>query len=70
MPRWSRVAIKRATRIDPSALMQEVALLRQCRHPNGLPLLGFCGDRRAPCMVTPLMRGGSLDDRLLLSPAV
>jgi serine/threonine protein kinase len=56
--------------MDPSAVLQEMQLLRQCRHPNVLPLLGFCGDRRAPCMVTPLMRGGSLDDRLLLSPAV
>ena len=34
-----------------------------------LPLLGFCVDKRVPCMVTPLMRGGSLDDRLLLYPA-
>ena len=35
-----------------------------------LPLLGFCGDKSAPCMATPLMRGGSLDDQLLRSPAV
>ena len=55
--------------MDPLALLQEVALLRQCRHFNMLPLLGSCGNRRAPCMVTPLMRCGSLDDRLLLSPA-
>ena len=47
--------------------MQEVELLRECRHPNVLPLLGFCGDGLAPCIVTPLMRGGSLDDRLLLT---
>ena len=70
LPRWGRIAIKHATSMDPSAVLQEMQLLRQCRHPNVLPLLGFCGDRRAPCMVTPLMRGGSLDDRLLLSPAV
>ncbi len=44
-------------------------LLRKCRHPNVLPLLGFCGEARAPCIVTPLMRGGSLDDQLLLTPA-
>ncbi len=71
LPGWGRVAIKLATSIDtdPSALLHEVQLLRKCSHPNVLPLLGFCGDRRAPCMITPLMRGGSLDDRLLPSPA-
>ena len=68
LPGWGRVAIKLATSMDPSALLQEVQLLRECRHPNVLPLLGFCGDTRTPCMVTPLMRGGSLDDRLLPSP--
>jgi serine/threonine protein kinase/tetratricopeptide (TPR) repeat protein len=71
LPGWGRVAIKLATSMDmdPSALLHEVQLLRKCSHPNVLPLLGFCGDRRAPCMITPLMRGGSLDDRLLRSPA-
>jgi hypothetical protein len=68
LPGWGRVAIKLATSMDPSALLQEVQLLRECHHPNVLPLLCFCGDARAPCMVTPLMRGGSLDDRLLPSP--
>ncbi len=68
-PRCGRVAIKRSTSMDLLALLQEVALLRQCRHPNVLPLLGFCGDKCAPCMVTPLMCGGSLDNRLLRSPA-
>ena len=68
LPGWGRVAIKLATSMDPSALLHEVQLLRECRHPNVLPLLCFCGDTRAPCMVTPLMRGGSLDDRLLPSP--
>ena len=34
-------AIKLATSMDPSALLQEVALLRKCCHPNVLPLLGF-----------------------------
>ena len=68
LPGWGRVAIKLATNMNPSALLQEVQLLRECRHSNVLPLLGFCGDTCAPCMVTPLMRGGSLDDRLFPSP--
>ena len=69
LPGLGHVAIKLATSMDPSALLHEVELLRQCRHPNVLPLLGFCGDTRLPCMLTPLMRGGSLGDRLLLTPA-
>ena len=41
-------------------------LLGTCRHPRLLPLLGFCLDPQAPCLVYPLMEGGSLEDRLLL----
>ena len=70
---WGRVAIKRALPGQPddsvSNMMDEVALLRKCAHPNVLPLLGYCAEEKAVCMVTPLMRGGSLDDRLLLTPA-
>ena len=38
-----------------------------CAASNVLRLLGYCDDARAPCMITPLMHGESLDDRLLLS---
>ena len=41
-------------------------LLGTCSHPRLLPLLGFCLDPQAPCLVYPLMEGGSLEDRLLL----
>ena len=46
------------------ALKREVALLQGCSHPHLLPLLGYHLEREAPCLVFPLMRGGSLADRL------
>ncbi|EOD05695.1 hypothetical protein EMIHUDRAFT_57114, partial [Emiliania huxleyi CCMP1516] len=49
-------------------VMAEVSNLRRCAHRDVLPLLGYCGAPRAACIVTALMRGGSLDDHLLLSP--
>ena len=65
--RWGRVAVKRASGLQAADILQEVATLRLCSHRNVLPLLGYCDDARAACMITPLMHGGSLDDRLLLS---
>jgi len=65
--RWGRVAVKCASGPQAADILHEVATLRLCSHRNVLPLLGYCDDARAPCMVTPLMRGGSLDDRLLLA---
>jgi len=65
--RWGRVAVKIASGLQAADILLEVATLRLCRHRNVLPLLGYCDDARAPCMITPLMHGGSLDDRLLLS---
>jgi hypothetical protein len=35
-----------------------------CRHEGLLPLLGYCLDRRAPCLVYPLLEGGDLEARL------
>jgi len=64
--RWGRVAIKCARKLHAADILQEVATLRLCRHRNVLTLLGYCDDARGPCMITPLMHGGSLDDRLLL----
>ena len=50
-------------------LAREVQLLGTCSHPCLLPLLGFCLDPAAACLVYPLMEGGSLEDRLLLDHA-
>ena len=55
--------------------LQEVQVLGACRHENLLPLLGFSADRgtgqlgQGLCLVTPLMKGGSLEDRLFLTAA-
>ena len=65
--RWGRVAVKSASGLHTADILEEVATLRLCHHRNVLPLLGYCDDARAPCMIAPLMHGGSLDDRLLLS---
>ncbi len=53
--------------------LQEVQVLGACRHENLTPLLGFAADAGPSgahgggvCLVTPLMRGGSLADRLTL----
>jgi len=65
--RWGRVAVKCASGVQAADILLEVATLRLCSHRNVLLLLGYCDDARAPCMITLLMHGGSLDDRLLLS---
>jgi len=67
--RWGCVAVKCASGLQAADILLEVGTLRLCCHHNVLLLLGYCDDARAPCMITPLMHGGSLDDRLLLSDA-
>ena len=42
----------------------QVALLKGLEHPHLLPLLGYCRSPEAPCLIFPLMRGGSLEHRL------
>jgi serine/threonine protein kinase len=42
-----------------------VQVLGACRHQNLTPLLGFAADTGGVCLVTPLMKGGSLEDRLI-----
>ena len=70
LPLWLRhkpVAVKRATSgvHDLADLQREVSVLQQCSHPHVLPLLGYYLEHGAPpCLVFPLMRGGSLADRL------
>ena len=44
-----------------------MALLARCDHPHLLPLLGYCRSAEAPCLLFPLMEGGSLEHRLFLS---
>ena len=64
-----RVAVKRAdlSKLELSDLHREVAILRRCNHPHLLPLLGYCLDASAACLVFPLMVGGSLQTRLDLT---
>ena len=67
LPRAGRCAVKRLVAAQQQAawleLAREVQLLGTCSHPHLLPLLGFCLDPEAPCLVYPLMEGGSLEDR-------
>ena len=60
-------AIKRMATRD--ALLLEVDLLLACKHRCVLRLWAYCDDPRAPCLVTPLMRGGNLEDRLMPTAA-
>jgi serine/threonine protein kinase len=65
-------------KLDPSSMqgqsefLQEVQVLGGCRHENLLPLIGFSADQgmhhehAGVCLVMPLMKGGSLQDRLFL----
>ena len=70
LPLWLRhkpVAVKRAKSgvHELADLQREVSVLQQCGHPHMLPLLGNCLEHGAPpCLVFPLMRGGSLANRL------
>lgn len=69
-PAGRALAIKRATFVDASALLEleeEIQLLRSCAHPHLLPLLGCCRAPEALCLIFPLMVGGSLEHRLFLS---
>ena len=45
-------------------MQSEARLLTRCSHPHLLPLLGYCLSEEAPCLVSPLMPGGSLGARL------
>ena len=68
-------------KLDPSSMqgqaefLQEVQVLGGCRHENLLPLIGFSADQgmhrehAGVCLVMPLMKGGSLEDRLFLDPS-
>ena len=46
-------------------LHTEISTLGAYRHETLLPLVGFCLEPSARCLVYPLMLGGNLEDRLL-----
>jgi len=50
-------------------LQNEIDILALCRHEHLLPLLGFCLEAEARCLVYPLMAGGTLEDALSSSAA-
>ena len=63
------VAIKRLFNCSADGLEEmkrEVAILRMCHSRHTLPLRGYCIDAsaRCLCLVSPLCRGGNLEDRL------
>ena len=39
-------------------------MLKDLHHPHLLQLLGYCLSEAAPCLISPLMPGGSLKIRL------
>ena len=63
-----RVAVKVMDREDSQQgvhqLQNEIDILALCRHEHLLPLLGFCLEAEARCLVYPLMAGGTLEDAL------
>ena len=65
------VAVKRAKSGTHKLadLQREVTVLQQCHHPHLLPLLGYYLALDSPCLIFPLMRGGSFADRLRPSAA-
>lgn len=62
------LAVKRAKSGHSGGLLRklegEVKILKGCAHPHLLPLLGYCLSEEAPCLISPLMCGGSLGLRL------
>jgi serine/threonine protein kinase/ankyrin repeat protein len=52
-----------------AAVQAEVELLACCSHPHVLPVVGFCLDPLALCLVYPLCAGGNFEDRLVPSDA-
>ena len=65
----ARVAIKRADAgLELQDVRSEVRILQVCEHKHLLPLYGYCLDAMAPCLVFPLMVGGSLQTRLDCKP--
>eukprot|EP00900_Chrysochromulina_parva_P010300 jgi/Chrpa1/19271/Chrysochromulina_OHIO_Genome00003573-RA len=67
-----KVAVKRMDDCNMQGVHQlqnEIDILALCRHEHLLPLLGFCLEAEARCLVYPLMAGGTLEDALASSAA-
>jgi serine/threonine protein kinase len=47
-----------------SEFWKEVEVLTLCRHPNVVPLVAITVDQEEPCLIYPLMTGGSLAMRI------
>ncbi|KAJ0503374.1 putative protein kinase RLK-Pelle-LRR-I-1 family [Helianthus annuus] len=64
----SSVAIKRLySRVDrqgEQGFVAEIVTLSNCKHPNIVPLLGFCDEGRELILVYEYVANGSLDDYL------
>jgi len=65
------VAVKKGPAVregseELAELKREVELLQRCTHEHLLPLVGVCWSLEAPCLLFPLMRGGSFEMRLRL----
>jgi len=66
--------LDRSSMQGQNEFLQEIQVLGGCRHENLLPLIGFSADQgvrhehehAGVCLVMPLMKGGSLEDRLFL----
>jgi acyl carrier protein len=68
LPSSGAVAVKRLHNGGEGAqadLKREIDILSACHHAHTLPLLGYCF--QSSCLVSPLCRGGSLEDRLFPS---
>ena len=50
--------------VDEDEFMREVEMLENCRHPNVVPVVGYCKDRDGKfALIMPLMKC-TLDDCL------
>ena len=58
----------RTQKVNRAPQVHTGPLLQVCEHPHLLPLFGYCLDAASPCLVFPLMVGGSLQTRLWLTP--
>lgn len=56
---------RKMTDTDRDSLMQEIEILKQIDHPNIIRLLDVFEDERHYCLVTELMQGGELFDKIL-----
>ena len=74
LPWWHGTSIACAVKKLDSAssqgqreLYNEIQVLGKCKHESLLSLLAYCPDPKCSCLIYPLMCGGNLDHRLLLT---